>query len=86
MVTFLAWAAEPNMEERKRTGAKVVMFLMVMTGVLYARQAPSLGRRALTAERLKRRDSSCEPFAAEAISEPLHRRIASPLRIARGSQ
>ncbi len=36
VVTFLSWAAEPRMEERKRTGAKVLIFLLVMTGVLYA--------------------------------------------------
>jgi ubiquinol-cytochrome c reductase cytochrome c1 subunit len=36
IVTFLTWAAEPRMEERKRTGAKVVIFLLVATGVLYA--------------------------------------------------
>ncbi len=36
VVTFLAWAAEPHMEDRKRTGAKVVIFLLVMTGMLYA--------------------------------------------------
>lgn len=36
IVTFLAWASEPTMEERKRTGAKVILFLLVMTGVLYA--------------------------------------------------
>ena len=35
IVTFLAWAAEPKMEERKQTGAKVMLFLLVMTGVLY---------------------------------------------------
>ena len=35
VVTFLAWAAEPTMEERKRTGAKVLLFLLAMTGVLY---------------------------------------------------
>jgi ubiquinol-cytochrome c reductase cytochrome c1 subunit len=34
--TFLSWAAEPTMEERKETGAKVMLFLLVMTGVLYA--------------------------------------------------
>lgn len=34
--TFLAWAAEPTMEERKRTGAKTILFLLAMTGVLYA--------------------------------------------------
>jgi ubiquinol-cytochrome c reductase cytochrome c1 subunit len=35
VVTFLAWAAEPTMEDRKRTGAKVLIFLVMMTGVLY---------------------------------------------------
>jgi ubiquinol-cytochrome c reductase cytochrome c1 subunit len=36
VATFLTWAAEPTMEERKRTGAKVIIFLLVMTIVLYA--------------------------------------------------
>jgi ubiquinol-cytochrome c reductase cytochrome c1 subunit len=36
VATFLAWAAEPTMEERKRTGAKVLIFLLVLAGVLYA--------------------------------------------------
>jgi len=36
VVTFLAWAAEPRLEDRKRTGIKVLFFLLVMTGVLYA--------------------------------------------------
>lgn len=35
VVTFLTWASEPTMEQRKRTGAKVVLFLLAMTGVLY---------------------------------------------------
>ena len=35
VATFLAWAAEPTMEQRKRTGAKVILFLLVMTGLLY---------------------------------------------------
>ena len=33
---FLMWAAEPKLEERKRTGLKVVLFLLVFTGILYA--------------------------------------------------
>lgn len=32
---FLAWAAEPTMEERKRTGIKVVLFLLVFTGIFF---------------------------------------------------
>jgi ubiquinol-cytochrome c reductase cytochrome c1 subunit len=35
VATFLTWASEPTMEERKRTGAKVVIFLLALTGVLY---------------------------------------------------
>ncbi|MBM3488900.1 MAG: cytochrome c1 [Alphaproteobacteria bacterium] len=36
VTTFLAWAAEPEMEARKRMGVKVILFLLVLTGVLYA--------------------------------------------------
>jgi ubiquinol-cytochrome c reductase cytochrome c1 subunit len=36
IVTFLTWAAEPEMEERKRMGIKVILFLLVFTAVLYA--------------------------------------------------
>ena len=36
IVTFLAWASEPNMEERKSLGMKVMLFLIVFTGLLVA--------------------------------------------------
>ena len=36
VVTFLAWAAEPETEERKKMGIKVILFLLAFTGVLYA--------------------------------------------------
>jgi ubiquinol-cytochrome c reductase cytochrome c1 subunit len=36
VVTFLSWAAEPTMEERKRTGLKVILFLVVGTILFYA--------------------------------------------------
>lgn len=36
IVTFLAWTAEPEMEERKRLGIKVLIFLVFFTGLLYA--------------------------------------------------
>lgn len=32
---FLAWAAEPNLEERHFTGVKAVLFLIVLTALLY---------------------------------------------------
>lgn len=33
---FLMWAAEPHMEVRKQTGIKVVLFLIVFAGIMYA--------------------------------------------------
>ena len=33
---FLTWAAEPKLEARKRTGLKVLIFLAVLSGVMYA--------------------------------------------------
>ncbi len=35
VVTFLAWAAEPKMEERKRTGFNVMLFLIGFSALLY---------------------------------------------------
>ena len=35
VTAFLAWASEPNMEERKRMGVMTMIFLVVMTGLLY---------------------------------------------------
>jgi ubiquinol-cytochrome c reductase cytochrome c1 subunit len=35
VTAFLAWAAEPEMEERKQTGVRVMLFLIVLTGLLY---------------------------------------------------
>lgn len=33
---FLMWAAEPKMEVRKQTGIKVILFLIVFAGIMYA--------------------------------------------------
>ena len=33
---FLSWAAEPELEDRKRLGVKVMLFLIVLTGLLFA--------------------------------------------------
>jgi ubiquinol-cytochrome c reductase cytochrome c1 subunit len=35
VVNFLQWAAEPEMEERKSMGIKVMIFLSIMTGFFY---------------------------------------------------
>ncbi len=35
VVTFLTWAAEPKMEERKRLGFGVIVFLLLFSGLLY---------------------------------------------------
>ncbi len=33
---FLMWTADPKLEERKKLGVGVILFLLIMTGVLYA--------------------------------------------------
>ena len=33
---YLTWLAEPKMEARKQTGVKVMLFLVILTGLLYA--------------------------------------------------
>ncbi len=35
LTTFLSWAAEPELEARKRLGVKVLLFLLILTGLLY---------------------------------------------------
>ncbi|MDI3308680.1 MAG: cytochrome c1 [Acetobacteraceae bacterium] len=36
VVTFLAWAAEPEMEQRKALGVRMVIFLTILGGLAYA--------------------------------------------------
>ena len=36
VVSFLAWAAEPTLEARHRMGFKVILFLVIATGIFYA--------------------------------------------------
>jgi len=36
VVTFLTWASEPHMEERKRMGLMVMIYLLILAGLLYA--------------------------------------------------
>lgn len=36
VATFLAWTAEPKMEERKQTGLEVLIYLLILAGLLYA--------------------------------------------------
>jgi len=33
---FLAWASEPHLEDRNRTGVRVVLFLLALAGLMYA--------------------------------------------------
>jgi len=36
VVEFLAWASEPHLEQRNRTGVRVILFLLAMAGLMYA--------------------------------------------------
>jgi ubiquinol-cytochrome c reductase cytochrome c1 subunit len=36
VANFLMWTAEPNLEDRHSMGVKVILFLLVFTGILYA--------------------------------------------------
>jgi ubiquinol-cytochrome c reductase cytochrome c1 subunit len=36
VATFLTWTAEPKLEERKGMGLKVMIFLVILTGLFYA--------------------------------------------------
>jgi len=36
VVTFLAWAANPELVERKQIGVRAILFLVFMTGITYA--------------------------------------------------
>ena len=36
VVTFLAWAGDPNAEARRNMGIKVILFLVVLTALLFA--------------------------------------------------
>lgn len=35
VTTFLMWTAEPHMEERKRLGLQVFVFLILFAGLMY---------------------------------------------------
>lgn len=36
VTAFLAWTAEPKMEDRKRMGIRVMLFLLILTGLFFA--------------------------------------------------
>ncbi len=51
VATFLTYMANPEMEQRKRMGVKIVLFLAGMTVVTYAVKRKDLGGSSLTQPR-----------------------------------
>ena len=47
IVTFLAWTAEPELEERKALGVKVMLYLIILTSMFYALKRRIWGRVCL---------------------------------------
>ena len=37
VTTFLSWTAEPELEERHKTGVKVIIYLILLTILVYLR-------------------------------------------------
>ena len=35
VTTFIAWTADPNLEERHKTGVKVIIYLLLLTILVY---------------------------------------------------
>jgi ubiquinol-cytochrome c reductase cytochrome c1 subunit len=35
VTNFLTWAADPHLEARHKTGVKVLIFLIILTGLVY---------------------------------------------------
>ena len=56
VATFLMWAAEPKMEQRKRLGFEVLIFLTVLSGLLYLSYRRVWKDAALTASRAEHRN------------------------------
>ena len=49
VAAFMAWAADPTLEDRKRVGLKVVLFLVVLSALIVRVEAAALVDAALTA-------------------------------------
>ena len=48
---FLMWAAEPHLEDRKQTGFRVMVFLLLFAGAGLPDQAQGVGRTSRTERR-----------------------------------
>ncbi len=53
-----AWASEPHLEDRNRTGVRVILFLLAMAGLMYAVKRLGLGRQALDRGQTARKKAS----------------------------
>ena len=54
VTTFLSWAAEPELEERHRTGVKVIIYLILLTTLVYLSMKKIWKYEIIREKRLKR--------------------------------
>ena len=47
VTTFLSWAAEPELEERHRTGVKVIIYLILLTTLVYLSMKKTIRKTSL---------------------------------------
>ena len=72
VAAFLMWAAEPHLEARKRIGFQVMIFLLVLSGLLYFTKKKVWAARALSDAVSTTLTSGPHGFSQEPMRRPSH--------------